>query len=299
MDETTTLEEPTAQPELLHSTTEEEEPRAARAAAQLEHPAAGLAASAQIMYRPAPVPAGHIAVEVPDAPFWFLVRPDLLCVTCAGVGRLPNKGDGAIGPEDHCSCVLSAVEVCFREVNRDSDQHNAELRVDRADKDLERRVDKALARVNELEQECAAAVGDCEREQRELEERVPGLAAAIEDCERTARLHKQDAQTAGASVIEREREAEKVRNDAIFRAHAAFTDAQRELSRERQEIAAELQSKLDLVGAIKSDSERAKAVAEDRLAYLKAGPEKIRRRFEEKLQGPRATLDRLERQWKR
>jgi len=60
-----------------------------------------------------------------------------------------------------------------------------------------------------------------------------------------------------------------------------------------------LQEKLNLIDAEKSKLTTTSEAHVARLAYLKAGPEKIRRRFEEKLKSPRATLERLERQWKR
>lgn len=254
---------------------------------------------ARIMYRPAPVPEGHIAVEVPDAPFWFLVALDYTCATCAGSGRLPNTGDGALGPENYCTCIMSAVEECWREVRQDGDEHNAELRAEAADQKLKKRVDEALARVNDLEQQCAAAVGDCEREQQELTARIPELHAMSCEADRNMQILRDRAAEATRGVNTVELAAAVERDEAVKRANEVYAEAQRQATRGRQEIAATLQSDLDRYEADKSKAGRDRVAAEERLAYLKAGPEKIRRRFEQKLQGPRATLERLERQWKR
>lgn len=285
----------------LDTGTDVDHEAAARVAAQLEQrqPPTRQRTTAEIMHRPAPVPSGFIAVELPDAPFWFLVRLDFLCETCRGAGRLPDAGEGALGPENCCPCVLQAVQECWNEAAASANEHNAEARVETADKKLEERINKARERVQEIERERDAAVGNCESEQRELEARIPELAAAINFADGLALEHKQRAAAANADVLKRELEAARRRDEAVRDANAAFSAVQSNLLRERQEIAVALLGDLGAVDADKSKAEHDRAAAEERLAFLKAGPEKIRRRFEEKLKGPRATLERLERQWKR
>jgi hypothetical protein len=247
--------------------------------------------------RPAPTPEGMIAVMLHAIPTgYFLVDKDPNCQDCGGDG-LDKRPDAptvaSITP--YCpTCVHPAIE----HFGRVWEERLAEESAEAGDKNLEKRLMAARARVAELMASKDAALG-----QNVLD--VAATKARIEELKA-----KQDQYGAEDEEYKRRlREATKEYDQAISDARAQHAEETRAANERLAATTASVKVLRDnyVAGHGKALQEladeshataRERTKAEEELRRYEAGPAKIAKRWDEKIEPARKTLERLERQWR-
>ena len=255
--------------------------------------------------RPAPTPEGKIAVMLRSfRNGYFLVDKNPECKGCGGDGLDKRKDASTKASEiPYCpACVLIEIQhfgkVWEGKLAEKSAAIEEEERAERTDKKLEKRLGEARAKVEELEKAKADAIGQNALDTTATKETIEALKRNAVHIEQIRTEHG-DAFKKAAKVFESW--SEKARADfdeATKAARATLDDKLANVKRERERYGAEHGERL---GTLDSDAEtntRELAKAEEELQRYEAGPAKIAKRWDEKIEPAKKTLERLERQWK-
>lgn len=257
------------------------------------------------MFRPAPVPAGHIGVEIHDAPnglasLWFLVRLDPACPTCSGTGKMLVKADdGPFGTrEDYCEdCIKPVVREAIKKMVAEIDEHEATQRAERGDAALLKRLEDARAKVAAMEKERDAALAGNKEMQEETVAMLAELRAETDKI--AAEISARMSEHAGTSsaFIDEDRAAKDEHARLVRQANEMLAEKQRDIAERRKAWVAQCANERHDFDDRQKRNLSAIDAAEANLKRLQDGPAKMAKRWEEKLKPARATVERLERRY--
>lgn len=249
--------------------------------------------------KPGPLPAGEVAVVPRSVDGWFSVKPEPECVACKGTGLSKGKNKEEI----KCNaCVTSAVvafaKTLAERAHKQKEDRAAEERATRADEKLRAKVEEAKKRVAELEAQRDAALAqnkvDLEGAQKNLEklqadqERLKGQSA---EYDRRWEQSQKEFVDDGLEARRLYDEAVKAAADTLSRRLAQIDELRKRRAEDEGKCRATLKAEQDTCA-------RGINATQEALARLEAGPAKLTKRWEERLAPAKATLQRLERQWK-
>lgn len=255
--------------------------------------------------RPAPTPDGKIAVMLRSfRNGYFLVDKNPDCKGCGGDG-LDKRKDAPtkISEIPYCpACVIIEIQhfgkVWEGKLAEKEEAQAQEERAERSDKKLEKRLADARAKVAELEKGKADALGqnvlDVQTTKEEIEGYVEAAAKLHEQGAEVERLHKDMIASFDRSVVI----ARGVCEQKIRAANEELEASLQAIKKQRDADTAENAKAQSEIKEELTTLERARRVAEESLVRYEAGPAKIAKRWDEKIEPAKKTLERLERQWK-
>jgi molecular chaperone DnaK (HSP70) len=255
--------------------------------------------------RPAPTPDGKIAVMLRTfRNGYFLVDKNPECKGCGGEG-LDKRKDAStkISEIPYCpACVLIEIQHFGRvwegKLAEKELKIEQEEREERSDKKLESRLLAAREKVAELEKTKADALG---QNVLDVEATKKTIEAFKNHAEEISNLRKEQAEALKAAMKSFEAWTEKARevfDEATKAARATLDEKLANIKRERDRFVFEHGARLASYDADASSNTSKRVRAEEDLARYEAGPAKIARRWDEKIEPAQKTLERLERQWK-
>lgn len=259
----------------------------------------------QYMTRPAPTPEGKIAVMLRAfRNGYFLVDKNPECKGCGGDG-LDKRKDASthVSEIPYCpACVITEVQhfgkIWEGKLAEKREQSDAEERDERTDKALEKRLAEARAKVTELEHGKQEALGQNKIDAEAAKARIEELKAFSDRCgeqheEQKTILKNRNREHAGMEEHARAVHAERTRE-----ANAELASSLSRIKQHRDEALAKHGEVVNKIAADYDASARERTKVEEELRRYEAGPAKIAKRWDEKIEPARKTLERLERRWK-
>jgi hypothetical protein len=257
------------------------------------------------MTRPAPTPDGKIAVMLKSfRNGYFLVDKNPSCKGCGGDG-LDKRKDAStkLSEIPYCpACVISEIQhfgqIWEGKLAEKSAVIDAEERAERTDKKLEKRLTDARERVAELEKAKTDALGQNVLDTTATKAAIEALKEEVTRFDEYRKEYARRLSDAVKTFNGEQQEAQAVYDEKTKVAREELEMELARIKRERTNYVAqhsECVAKID-IDAVKNTQEQAKAI--EALARYEAGPAKIAKRWDEKLEPARKTLERLERQWK-
>jgi len=257
------------------------------------------------MTRPAPTPDGYVAVMLRAFRYgYFLVEKNPECKGCGGDG-LDKRTDAStkLSEIPYCpACVHTEIQhfgrVWEAKLADKAAVEEAEERAERTDKKLEKRLAGARARVEELEQGKSDALGqnklDVEATKAEIEKLTAFAARLKADEEQNDQHLRQAMKIYDKSAADaREHCEQKIRE-----ANAVLQSELAEIKKSRDQYMQDHGRIVETASTATTTNLRMRRDAEEALARYEAGPAKIAKRWDEKIEPAKRTLERLERQYK-